>query len=214
MSERMSTTTRERLVVAVSELLRVHGYSAITVKQITAAAQAPMGSLYHHFPHGKVQIAAEALRTSGAAYIQLLPLLMDPHEDLRVAVPAAFTEAARTLEESGWMNMCPVGTVAGEIADSEPLLREAAAEVMRDWIEKGTAYFHARGLPGPAARDLIVAILTTLEGAFILGRTLRSTEPLHAAGRAMAARIEAVVSEASTRGATVTTRVDSVPPVS
>lgn len=207
-------TTRERLVVAVSELLRVHGYSAITVKQITAAAQAPMGSLYHHFPHGKVQIAAEALRTSGAAYIQLLPLLMDPHEDLRVAVPAAFTEAARTLEESGWMNMCPVGTVAGEIADSEPPLREAAAEVMRDWIDQGTAYFLARGLPEAAARDLIVAILTAMEGAFILGRTLRSTEPLHAAGRAMAARIETVVSEASTRGATVTTRVDTVPPVS
>ncbi|WP_347567317.1 TetR/AcrR family transcriptional regulator [Nocardia sp. AG03] len=188
-------TTRERLVVAVGELLRVHGYSAITVKQITAAAQAPMGSLYHHFPHGKVQIAAEALRTSGAAYIQLIPLLMDPHEDLRVAVSAAFTEAARTLEDSGWMNMCPVGTVAGEIADSEPALREVAAEVVRDWIDQGTAYFHTRGLPEPAARDLVLAILTAMEGAFILGRTLRSAEPLHAAGRAMAARVDALVGE-------------------
>ncbi|WP_336082593.1 TetR/AcrR family transcriptional regulator [Nocardia sp. SSK8] len=188
-------STRDRLVVAVAELLRVHGYSAVTVKQITAAARAPMGSLYHHFPHGKVQVAAEALRTSGAAYIQLLPLLMDPHEDLRVAVPAAFTEAARTLEESGWMNMCPVGTVAGEIADSEPSLREVTADVIRDWIDQGTAYFHARGLPEPAARDLILAILTALEGAFILGRTLRSSEPLHAAGRAMAARIDALLND-------------------
>ncbi|MFD6394463.1 TetR/AcrR family transcriptional regulator [Nocardia sp. NPDC060259] len=193
MSEKMSTTTRDRLVVAVAELMRTHGYSAITVKQITAAAEAPMGSLYHHFPHGKVQIAAEALRGSGAAYIQLLPLLMDPHDDLRAAVPAAFADAARTLEESGWINMCPVGTVAGEIADSEPALREVAAEVVTDWIDKGTAYFVGRGLDEPAARELILGVLCGLEGAFVLGRTLRSTEPLLAAGQAISARIDALL---------------------
>ncbi|MFE1591289.1 TetR/AcrR family transcriptional regulator [Nocardia sp. NPDC058705] len=195
MSEQMSTTTRDRLVTAVAELMRVHGYSAITVKQITAAAGAPMGSLYHHFPQGKVQIAAEALRSTGAVYIQLLPLLMDPHEDLRVAVPAAFDDAARTLEESGWMNMCPVGTVAGEVADSEPALREVAAEVMRDWIDRGATYFGNRGVEESAARELILAMLSALEGAFILGRTLRSAEPLRAAGRVMAARVENVLAE-------------------
>ncbi|GGN82050.1 TetR family transcriptional regulator [Nocardia rhizosphaerihabitans] len=173
--------------------MRTHGYSAITVKQITAAAAAPMGSLYHHFPHGKVQIAAEALRSSGAAYIQLLPLLMDPHDDLRAAVPAAFADAARTLEESGWINMCPVGTVAGEIADSEPALREVAAEVVTDWIDKGTAYFVGRGLDEPQARDLILGVLSSLEGAFVLGRTLRSTEPLLAAGQAISSRIDTLL---------------------
>ncbi|MFD3745603.1 TetR/AcrR family transcriptional regulator [Nocardia sp. NPDC058633] len=193
MSEQMSTTTRERLVTAVAELMRVHGYSAITVKQITTAADAPMGSLYHHFPQGKLQIAAEALRSTGAVYIQLLPLLMDPHEDLRVAVPAAFDDAARTLAESGWMNMCPVGTVAGEIADSEPVLREVAAEVVQDWIDRGTRYFVSRGVEESAARELILAMLAALEGAFILGRTLRSAEPLRAAGRAMAARVGALL---------------------
>lgn len=192
----MSTATRDRLVVAVAELLRTQGYSAITVKQITAAAAAPMGSLYHHFPHGKVQIAAEALRTSGAAYIQLLPLLMDPHDDLRTAVPAAFADAARTLEESSWMNMCPVGTVAGEIADSEPALRAVAAEVVADWIDQGTAYFERRGLGTADARDLVVGLLCALEGAFVLGRTLRSAEPLHAAGRAVGARIDALLAGA------------------
>lgn len=189
----MSTSTRDRLVFAVAELMRTQGYSAITVKQITAAADAPMGSLYHHFPHGKVQIAAEALRSTGAAYIQLLPLLMDPHEDLRAAVPAAFADAARALEESGWMNMCPVGTVAGEIADSEPALREVAAEVVRDWTDRGTAYFAGRGVGESAARELILAILCALEGAFLLGRTLRSAEPLHAAGQSMAARVDALL---------------------
>ncbi|RDI55898.1 TetR family transcriptional regulator [Nocardia mexicana] len=189
----MSTGTRARILTAATELMRRQGYGATSVKQLTAAARAPIGSLYHHFPEGKQQIAAEALRTSGAAYIQLIPLLMDPFEELRDAVPAAFAAAAADIEQSGWMNMCPVGTVAGEIADSEPPLREVAAEVIASWIEEGAGYFVRRGLrPGPA-REFTLAMLSALEGAFILSRTLRSTEPLHAAGRAMAAHLEAAM---------------------
>lgn len=186
----MSSPTAERIVTATAELMRRQGYAATSVKQITAAAHAPIGSLYHHFPQGKVQIAAAALRTSGAAYIQLLPLLMDPEPDLRAAVIAAFDAAAATIEESDWMNMCPVGTVAGEVADSEPALREVTAEVMDSWITQGAAYFRARGLAEPAARTFVVALLGALEGAFILSRTLRTTTPITTAGRAMAAYLD------------------------
>lgn len=185
----MSTDTRDRLVTAMTELLRTRGYSGTSVKQITLAANAPMGSLYHHFPGGKPELAAVALRTAGAAYGQLVPLLLDPHPDLGEAVPAAFTAAAEQIEQTGWINMCPVGTVAGEVADTEPELRAVAAEVMTAWIEEGTAYFAGRGLSREAAREFIVALLTALEGAFVLSRTLRSTEPLHTAGRAMSARL-------------------------
>ncbi|MGK8524423.1 TetR/AcrR family transcriptional regulator [Nocardia asteroides] len=189
----MSTSTRERLVTAMAELMRTQGYAGTSVKQITVAAQAPMGSLYHHFPGGKPQIAAAALRASGAAYIQLLPLLLDPHDDLRSAIPAAFAAAAEQIEQTGWINMCPVGTVAGEVADCEPELREVAAEVITSWIEEGAGYFVRRGVPAPDARELILAVLTALEGAFVLSRTLRSTEPLHAAGRTLRARAEQVL---------------------
>ncbi|WP_280434769.1 TetR/AcrR family transcriptional regulator [Nocardia carnea] len=190
MTEKMSTTgTRDRLVTATIELLRTRGYSGTSVKQISAAANAPMGSLYHHFPGGKPELAATALRNAGVAYGQLIPLLLDPYADLQEALPAAFITAAEQIEQTGWINMCPVGTVAGEIADAEPELRAVAAEIITSWIEDGTAYFVGRGLAEETARELIVGTLTTLEGAFVLSRTLRSTEPLHAAGRAMSARL-------------------------
>lgn len=186
----MSTTTRERIVTATIELLRRQGYGATSVKAIAAAAQAPMGSLYHYFPEGKKQIAAEALRSAGAVYIHLLPLLMDPHDDLPAAVAAFFQAAADDIEQTGWANMCPVGTVAGEIADTETSLREVAAEVVGLWIGEGTRYLVNRTFAGDrladaGARELVQAILGALEGAFILARTLRSAEPLLAAGRAL-----------------------------
>jgi AcrR family transcriptional regulator len=185
----MSTSTRERILTAMAELMRRQGYGATTVKQVSEAAHAPMGSLYHHFPQGKQQIAAEALRAAGAAYIQLLPLLMDAQDDLREAVPAAFAEAAEQMEQSGWINMCPVATIAGEIADSEPALRGVAAEILDSWIDRGTEYFTGRGLDPTAARRFTLALLSALEGAFILSRTLHSTEPLRAAGHAVALQL-------------------------
>jgi AcrR family transcriptional regulator len=181
--------TDQRIVRAMAELLRVQGYGSTGIQQVARAADAPTGSIYHHFRGGKREIAAAALRTTGAAYIELLPLLLDPHPDLPTGVEAAFAAAAEDMAGTGWANMCPVGTVAGEIADTEPDLRRVAAEVVTSWVDAGSRYLAGRGLPETDARSAIYALLTSLEGGFLLARAQRSTEPLLAAGRAVAAYI-------------------------
>ena len=182
----MARTTREAILTAAAELMRVKGYAAVGMKDIVTASGAPIGSLYHHFPRGKVQIAGEALVNAGRAYALLIPTLVDPHTDLGVALESVFVQAAQDLATTGFANMCPVGTIAGEIADSEPGLRGVAAEVIAGWVESGTDYFARRGLEPTAARELTLTLLSALEGAFILSRTLRSAEPLRATGRLLA----------------------------
>lgn len=181
--------TDERIVLAMAELLRTQGYAATGINQLVGASGAPTGSIYHHFKGGKLAIAAAALRQTGAVYIQLLPLLLDPYDDLATGVEAAFAQAAEDLETTGWANLCPVGTVTGEIANAVPELREVAAEVIADWVDEGTRYFVSRGLSDADARSAIYSLLSALEGAFILARGQRSREPLYAAGRAVAAYI-------------------------
>jgi len=134
------------------ELLRVQGYAATGIQQLAQVAQAPTGSIYHHFRGGKREVAAAALRESGAAYIQLLPLLLDRHGDLATAIEAAFEAAAEDMANTGWANMCPVVTVAGEIADTEPELRQVAAEVIASWVEEGSRYLAGRGLSRAGTR--------------------------------------------------------------
>jgi AcrR family transcriptional regulator len=147
---------------------------------------------YHHFRGGKRQIAAAALRQSGAAYIQLLPMLLNQHADLPTAINAAFATAADDIANTGWANMCPVARVAGEIADTEPELRQAAAEVIASWVDEGTRYLAGRGLSQADARAAMYALLTALEGGFLLARAQRTAEPLLAAGRAVSACIAAM----------------------
>jgi AcrR family transcriptional regulator len=177
--------TDQRIVRSMAELLRVQGYAATGLQQLARAAQAPTGSIYHHFRGGKREVAAAALRESGAAYIQLLPMLLDRHPDLATAIEAAFAAAAEDIANTGWVNMCPVGTVAAEIADTEPELRQVAAEVIASWVEDGTRYLAGRGLSEPDARTAMYALLTALEGGFLLARAQHDVEPLLAAGRAV-----------------------------
>lgn len=182
----MARSTREAILTAAAELMRRKGYGAVGMKDIAEAAGAPIGSLYHHFRGGKVQIAREALINAGAAYALLIPAIVDEHTDLGEAIEAVYTQAAEDMAGTGFANMCPVGTVAAEVADTVEELRATSASVFDAWIEGGTAYFVGRGLDAPQARDVTLALVGALEGAFILARTLRSTEPLLAAGRALA----------------------------
>jgi AcrR family transcriptional regulator len=177
--------TDQRIVRSMAELLRVQGYAATGLQQLARAAGAPTGSIYHHFRGGKREVAAAALRETGAVYIQLLPMLLDRHADLATGIEAAFAAAAEDLANTGWANLCPVGTVAGEIADTEPELRQVAAEVIASWVDAGSRYLARRGLSEADARTAMYALLTALEGGFLLARAQRDVEPLLAAGRAL-----------------------------
>jgi AcrR family transcriptional regulator len=188
----MARSTRETILTAAAEQMRHKGYGAFGMKDIVVAAGVPIGSLYHHFPGGKLQIAREALVNAGIAYGLLIPTLFEPYDDLGAAIDGAFGQAAEVMAATGFANMCPVGSVAAEVADTVEELRDTTAAVIRAWLDGGTAYFVARGVPGDTARELTVAIVGALEGAFTLARTLRDTEPLIAAGRVLAARYRGI----------------------
>jgi AcrR family transcriptional regulator len=188
----MASSTREAILTAAAELMRRKSYGAVGMKDIAAASGAPIGSLYHHFRGGKVQIAREALVNAGAAYALLIPSIVDEHADLGSAIEAVFTQAADDMASTGFANMCPVASVAAEVADTVEELRETSASVFQGWVDGGTAYFHGRGLDEPRARELTLALIGALEGAFVLARTLRDTEPLLAAGRALSPQYRGV----------------------
>jgi AcrR family transcriptional regulator len=188
----MARSTKESILTAAAELMRHKGYGAVGMKDIAAASGAPIGSLYHHFRGGKVQIVREALINAGHAYALLIPSIVDAYTDLGDAIDAVFTQAAEDMAGTGFANMCPVASVAAETADTVEELRETSASVFQNWVEGGSAYFASRSLDPSQARDVTLALIGTLEGAFVLARTLRSTEPLLAAGRVLAPQYRGV----------------------
>lgn len=169
-------------MAAGAELFRRNGYSGTGLKQIVSEANAPFGSLYHFFPGGKEQLGAEVVRSSGLAYIRLFDLFIDPAPDLISGIEAFFAAGIATLEATGYVEGCPIATVALEVASTNEPLREATADVFTAWIDAGTEKFAKFGLSSDAARTLTISVVNSLEGAFVLCRALRDTEAMAVAG--------------------------------
>jgi AcrR family transcriptional regulator len=189
--------TRERIVNATSELFRKQGYNGTGVKQIVAEANAPFGSLYHFFPGGKTELGEEAIRSSGALYIELFAVIAAQAPDVVSAVGDFFTGAAETLRETDYADACPIATVALEVASTNESLRQATADVFDSWIASATEYFIFAGIPRPRAREIALSMLSLLEGAFLFCRALRTTEPMAVAGAAAVESVRLALSEPS-----------------
>ena len=64
--------------------------------------------------------------------------------------------------------MCPVASVAAEVAETVDELPGVTAGVFTGWLVGGTAYLIGLGLPEPTAREVAVTLIGALEGAFVL----------------------------------------------
>jgi AcrR family transcriptional regulator len=187
------TSTRERILIASAELFRRQGYAATGLKQVVARADAPFGSLYHHFPQGKEQLGDEVLRAGGAFFLALFEHVADAAPDVVSGVRDFFSGAGEALAANGYADACPIATVAGEVASSNETLRKACADVFESWLHAAQRRFEAAGISPLDARDLALSVIALLEGAFLLSRSLRSTDPMAAGGDAAAALVAAAV---------------------
>ena len=177
------TSTRDRILTATAELFRRQGYSGTGLKAVVGQAEAPFGSLYHHFPGGKQQLAEEVIHAGGASFQALVCAVYDAQPTPAEAVSAVFSGAAEVLAATDFEDACPIATVALEVAGTDEVLRRATAEVFARWTEALTERV--------GDRDVAHAVLAALEGAFVLCRAQRSVEPMLAAGRMAAAFVAA-----------------------
>jgi len=186
--------TRQRIVNTSAELFRLQGYNATGIKQIVKRAEAPFGSIYHFFPGGKEELGAEAIRVSGATYAELIPAVFDPAPDPVTGVRNFFAGAAAHLVETDYADACPIATIALEVSSTSQPMRQACAEVFESWIEAGVERFRRQGLDAATARRVVVGMICALEGAFVLARAARTTEPLEVAAELMAQQVEQLLS--------------------
>jgi AcrR family transcriptional regulator len=189
----MATDTKDRILETTAELFRRYGYTGTGMKQIVAQANAPFGSLYHHFPGGKEHLGEEVIRRSGRMYKELFEAIMAQAPDYLTGVGDFFSGAAETLRVTDYADACPIETVALEVASSNETLREATAEVFESWIDAGTRMGVEAGLPAKTARELTVSMIAGLEGAFVLCRASRTTEALEVAGATATTEVRAAL---------------------
>ncbi|MFJ1760203.1 TetR/AcrR family transcriptional regulator [Amycolatopsis sp. NPDC088138] len=174
------TDTRQRMLDTAADLFHSQGYHATGLTQLTTAGGAPKGSLYFHFPGGKEQLAAEAVRLSSERTGELLRAVVIDAPDVATAIDRVVDALANFLTESDFQRGCPLATVALDAAaESEPI-REACADGYSAWHDILTDYLAAQGLGEDRADELGTIVLAAVEGGLLLARTRRDVAPLRA----------------------------------
>lgn len=186
--------TRDRILEATAELYRRQGMAATGLKQISGAARAPFGSIYHHFPGGKEAITAEVIRCEGVRYGEFVGEQL-ARTDPATGIPAMFENAGRLMESQDYGEACSIETIALEVASTNELLRKESATVFEGWLSGIAEWFGRLDITEAQSRQLALITLTALEGAFVLCRTLRSVEPIVIAGQGVQAAVTAMLAQ-------------------
>jgi AcrR family transcriptional regulator len=182
---------RDRILRAALALFGERGYAGTSFGDIVERGRAPRGSIYHHFPGGKAQLAAEALRGyADAVTAELARLVATMPAD--EAVSAFVTASRDALVRSGFTHGCPVAGVTLDLGPDDTALAQIAAAAFGAW-RKVLADAMVRDGADPArAAAAATLVVAAVEGALLLARADASPAPLDAVRAELATHVAAV----------------------
>jgi TetR/AcrR family transcriptional regulator, transcriptional repressor for nem operon len=180
--------TRGRIVTAAAELIFERGVAATGMEDIKERAGVSSSQLYHYFADKQALVHAVIAHQSDAVIAAQEPLLgkLDSIDALR-----AWRDQAVAIEKQlHCKGGCPIGALAGELAEVDAEARADIAAGFARWeeaIAQGIGAMHERGeLPAEVDPDrLALALLAAHQGGLVLTQVRRDPAPIEAALDAM-----------------------------
>jgi AcrR family transcriptional regulator len=166
----LAKTVAERadILPRLAEVFRAHGYEGATLSLLGEASGLGKGSLYHFFPGGKEQMAAEVLTEIDAwfeAHV-FVPLLKS--DDPRRAI-ADMLDSTEAYFWSG-KRVCLIGVVALGVARDS--FAEQVHSYFKRWGDALTSALKRMGMTSAVARRKSEDALLVIQGALVLARAL------------------------------------------
>jgi TetR/AcrR family transcriptional repressor of nem operon len=176
--------TRQRIIRKAAPLFNRRGYEGSSMGEIMEATQLEKGGIYRHFS-GKEELAAEAFDYAWSEAIKTRTHDLDQIEnsvDRLKQFVTNFVERRPSITGG-----CPLLNTAIDSDDGNALLRARARKALEQWqtwlrgiISAGIRKGEIRSeVPGKRVADVIIS---SLEGALMMGRLQQSELPLRNAG--------------------------------
>lgn len=165
-------STRNRLVTVAAALFRQKGYHATGLAEILAAAGVPKGSLYHHFPDGKADLAKAAADWTADMLIRIVDDAFGPAPSYAEGVAHYCNKLARLFQLAEASNTCPISALLFDGPESEAF-RQHAEGIFRRLIDSVATHGQRLGLTQAEAQTRAETLLIAIEGAWTLARARR-----------------------------------------
>ncbi|WP_210242694.1 TetR/AcrR family transcriptional regulator [Mesorhizobium sp. B2-4-17] len=170
-------------------LLARKGVQGTSFSEVLDAADAPRGSLYHHFPGGKDELVLAAMDEASRQALLVVETARGKRADKVAEVFIGFWRAV--LTRSGLEAGCAlVAVTLGADNDSQ---RERAGEIFRRWRKLLREMLADGGVPGDRAEGLAASLLSSCEGGVALARAEKSIKPFNLAAAEQLRAIKAAM---------------------
>ena len=168
--------TRWRIIEAAMELFWLKGYSSTSIADILSRSQVNSGSLYYFFP-GKQDVLIAVLETyrDGIRKMLLEPAWAGVDDPIE-RVFALLALYRRAIVDTDCSYGCPIGSLALELHEADPAVRQLMAENFTSWVDAVEECFAAARDRFPAGTDLRALAelaLNVMEGGVMQARTFR-----------------------------------------
>jgi TetR/AcrR family transcriptional repressor of lmrAB and yxaGH operons len=177
--ERKRRDGRALLLNGARQLLAEKGYAGMELRDVAARGKAPRGSIYHHFPGGKIQLAREAAELEGTTIRDLIERSLEERglkQTLTMFGEVFRRRVANHPERIG----CPVAAAAlARPEDAE--LAAVATAAFQSWERPIATALRGEGVSARDAEVFAGLVVSTVEGALLRARAAGSQEPLDSA---------------------------------
>jgi len=172
--------SRAKMVRSAAALIGTRGLSATSFSEVLEHSGAPRGSIYHHFPNGKRQLAEDAIQWTSD---QILGHLRGCRATTLAELMACFIDLWRqSVLASRGTTGCAVAGVAIDIGAYEDVLIGTVRRTFRSWVTELAERLVQLEVPGDRAKTIAFAAVAGMEGALILCRAEGNSRPLEAVG--------------------------------
>jgi TetR/AcrR family transcriptional regulator, lmrAB and yxaGH operons repressor len=170
--------TRARILAAALRLFRKRGYHGTGLNDILEMAQAPKGSLYHHFPGGKEEIGVAVV---GEITRGILSLFSESRaRSAAGVVTQAGEQIAQTIERTNH-EICTLFTAFLAERNDSPDLGEAVASAYAQMTVALQIRLQADGVATRIAKERASAVVMLLEGGAMIAQAQQSVAPFRLA---------------------------------
>ncbi len=171
----MDMTTRDKLAWAAAKLFQEKGYDGVGIAEILKATGLPKGSLYHHFPNGKSDLALGAADLANREMLRIIDDAYSDATDYRGGTVTLFYKLAKLFEVLGRHTGCPVS----EILVGGPHrtdFRAKTAEYFDAWMDKIADHAVRLGEPEETAKPAANQLFLVLQGGWTLARAKQDSD--------------------------------------
>jgi AcrR family transcriptional regulator len=170
---------RALLLKGARQLLAEKGYAGMELRDVAERGKAPRGSIYHHFPDGKVQLAREAAELEGATIRDLIERSLE-ERGLKQTLALFGDVFRRRVADYPERIGCPVAAIA-LARPEDPELAAVATAAFQSWERPIAAALRDEGVSARDAEAFAGLVVSTVEGALLRARAAGSQEPLDSA---------------------------------